>query len=86
MSSLKYQLLILLSTGNKVSYELYGVEGFTDSHVRRTLIKLKADGWVASAGVLKVDAGQGRPVNNYSITEAGRQALKDYEQQLEELR
>lgn len=86
MTSLQYQLLILLNADTRLSSELYGVHGFTDSHVRRTLIKMIEAEWVTLVGVLKQDSGQGRPTNQYDITELGRTVLADYQAQLESLR
>lgn len=84
MTSLQLILLTLLSSGEKLSSELYGQHEYTDSHVRRVLGKLEMEAWISKKVQIST-GGQGRPQNIYTLEPPGEGALEDYMTKLQDL-
>lgn len=86
MTSTQYAILLLLSQGPQVSPALYELELGTNSNIRRVLRVMVHKDWIEPLTPVKVDGGQGRPLNQYGITATGAGALDEHEQFLETLR
>lgn len=85
MKLFEHKLMLLLNQGEQAAIDLYAALD-DESRVRKVLRSTEARGWTTISRRTKMSDGPGRPMNHYSLTELGIDALANHEAELESFR